>query len=320
MKKVNKKVGVLRFFQDEVDTLPYTKPFLKWAGGKSQIIDELYRRIPRHILDSRRISTYVEPFVGGGAFFFFLKSRFVIDKSYIFDINKDLILAYKVIQKHPIELIERLKDLEGKYLSLSEDKRKEFYYEIRQSYNEQRFLFSIDYSVLDDISVERVSYIIFLNKTCYNGLYRVNSRGEFNVPYGKYRNPKICDSENILQVSFALENTEIFCEDFEESRKYISSGAFVYLDPPYRPISETSSFTDYTELGFSDEDQIRLAKYFKDMDGRGAYLLLSNSYSHDGFFERLYEGFKIEKIKAKRYINSNPKGRGDVWELIIRNY
>jgi DNA adenine methylase len=296
---------------------PKAKPFLKWAGGKSQLVTALEERLPLAIRDSKMIDVYVEPFVGGGAFFFYLKSKYTIAKAYLLDANKDLIGAYKVVQQYPHELIDQLRTLEEKYLSLPEAGRKEFYYEIRTLYNAQK--------QSDTNWVQRAAYMIFLNKTCYNGLYRLNSKGEFNTPYGKYKNPKICDAENILQASEALQDVEIICADFEESREYISKGTLVYLDPPYRPISKTASFTNYTEDGFSDEEQIRLAKYFKEMHQRGAYILLSNSDPKnvdpsDDFFDRLYDGFVIERIPAKRYINSNAKARGPVMELIIRNY
>jgi len=317
------KLAMPTLFQDNIITFPKAKPFLKWAGGKSQLIDALEERLPQSILNSRTIEVYVEPFVGGGAFFFYLKSNYVIKKAYLFDINKDLIVAYKVVQVYPHALIERLLSIEKEYLSLSEDEQRKFFYEIRDLYNSQKKEF--DFSNLSEDWVSRAAYMIFLNRTCYNGLYRLNRNGEFNVPYGKYKNPKICDKENILEASKALQNTEIICADFEESKRYISKGALVYLDPPYRPLSKTSNFTNYTEDGFSEEDQIRLAKYFREVHKRGAYILLSNSDPknfdpNDDFFEVLYEGFVIERVPARRYINSNARGRGSIMELIIRNY
>jgi DNA adenine methylase len=293
------------------------KPFLKWAGGKSQLINALEERLPPPIKNSRTIDVYVEPFVGGGAFFFYLKSNYKINKAYLLDTNKDLIVAYKVVQNEPYKLIDQLRLIEEKYLSLSGTEQEQFYYEIRSLYNTQRRA--------DTDLIQRAAYMIFLNKTCYNGLYRLNRKGEFNTPYGRYKNPKICDAENILQASKALQDVEIVCADFEESRDYISKATLVYLDPPYRPISKTASFTNYTEDRFDDEEQIRLAKYFKEMHQRGAYILLSNSDPknfdpNDDFFEKLYEGFIIERVPAKRCINSNAKARGPVMELIIRNY
>jgi len=299
------------------------KPFLKWAGGKTQLLDELYKRLPSSLIQSGKIERYVEPFVGGGAFFFFLKRNFRVKESFLIDINKELIIGYKVIQNNVNELIDELSSMEEKYLKLSEEQRKDFYYNIRDEYNRQKDNF--DYVNYNLDWVKRAAYLIFLNKTCFNGLYRLNKKGEFNVPFGKYKNPTICDADNLIEVSKALENTEVICADFEESNKYIHKNTLVYLDPPYRPLNNTSNFTSYNEDGFDDDDQRRLAQFFKEMDKRGAYLILSNSDPKnedvdDNFFDELYAGFIIERAKAKRYINSNGNKRGDISELIIRNY
>ena len=299
------------------------KPFLKWAGGKTQLLDELYKRLPSSLIQSGKIERYVEPFVGGGAFFFFLKRNFRVKESFLIDINKELIIGYKVIQNNVNELIDELSSMEEKYLKLSEEQRKDFYYNIRDEYNRQKDNF--DYVNYNLDWVKRAAYLIFLNKTCFNGLYRLNKKGEFNVPFGKYKNPTICDADNLIEVSKALENTEVICADFEESNKYIHKNTLVYLDPPYRPLNNTSNFTSYNEDGFDDDDQRRLAQFFKEMDKRGAYLILSNSDPKnedvdDNFFDELYAGFIIERAKAKRYINSNGDKRGDISELIIRNY
>jgi len=299
------------------------KPFLKWAGGKTQLLDELYKRLPSSLIQSGKIERYVEPFVGGGAFFFFLKRNFRVKESFLIDINKELIIGYKVIQNNVNELIDELSSMEEKYLKLSEEQRKDFYYNIRDEYNRQKDNF--DYVNYNLDWVKRAAYLIFLNKTCFNGLYRLNKKGEFNVPFGKYKNPTICDADNLIEVSKALENTEVICADFEESNKYIHKNTLVYLDPPYRPLNNTSNFTSYNEDGFDDDDQRRLAQFFKEMDKRGAYLILSNSDPKnedvdDNFFDELYAGFIIERVKAKRYINSNGDKRGDISELIIRNY
>ncbi|ABY91768.1 DNA adenine methylase [Thermoanaerobacter brockii subsp. lactiethylicus] len=299
------------------------KPFLKWAGGKTQLLDELYKRLPSSLIQSGEIERYVEPFVGGGAFFFFLKRNFKFKESFLIDINKELIIGYKVIQNNVNELIDELSSMEEKYLKLSEEQRKDFYYNIRDEYNRQKDNF--DYVNYNLDWVKRAADLIFLNKTCFNGLYRLNKKGEFNVPFGKYKNPTICDADNLIEVSKALENTEVICADFEESKKYIHKNTLVYLDPPYRPLNNTSNFTSYNENGFDDDDQRRLAQFFKEMDKKGAYLILSNSDPKnedvdDNFFDELYAGFIIERVKAKRYINSNGDKRGDISELIIRNY
>jgi DNA adenine methylase len=305
------------------EVFPQAKPFVKWAGGKAQLVQELCKRLPKEILQTKRIDVYVEPFVGGGAFFFYLKGGFKIGRAFLFDVNKDLVVAFKVVQNYGRELVEQLGLLEENYLSLPEEKRKDFYYEVRDKYNKQRD--SFDYSQYGRSWVLRAAYMIFLNKTCYNGLYRLNRQGRFNVPHGKNKKPKICDEKNIFEASMALKDTEIICADFEESKNYVTSGALVYLDPPYRPISKTASFTGYTEDGFSDEDQKRLARFFMEMHEKGAYLLLSNSdpRNHnpdDDFLERLYEGFVIERVPASRFINCVATKRGDIAEIVVRNY
>jgi len=299
------------------------KPFLKWAGGKTQLLDELYRRLPFSLLQSGEIKRYVEPFVGGGALFFFLKRKFKIEEAFLMDINKELIIGYKVIQRNVNELITELSKMEQMYIKLPEEGRKNFYYRIRDEYNRQKERF--DYSAYNFDWVKRAAYLIFLNKTCYNGLYRLNKKGEFNVPFGRYKNPVICDAENLIEVHKALTDVEIICADFEESKKYIDQNTLVYLDPPYRPLNNTSNFTSYNEEGFDDYDQIRLANFFREMHNVGAFLMLSNSdpkneNPDDDFFEILYKGFVIERVKAKRCINSNADKRGDIKELIIRNY
>ena len=299
------------------------RPFLKWAGGKTQLLDELHMRLPPVFIENGEIQRYVEPFVGGGALFFFLKKNFKVKTAFLLDINKELIVGYWAIQRNVNELIDELRNVEEMYLKLPEHQRKAFYYRMRDGYNRQRKEF--DYSNYSPDWIKRAVYLIFLNKTCYNGLFRLNRKGEFNVPFGRYKKPVICDEENLIKVSKALADTQIICGDFEESRKYIQANTLVYLDPPYRPLNDTSSFTGYSEDGFFDHDQVRLAHFFKEMDKRGAYLMLSNSDPKnrdqgDDFFDRLYEGFVIERVKAKRNINSNAHKRGDITELIIRNY
>ncbi|MGB9595136.1 MAG: DNA adenine methylase [Candidatus Poribacteria bacterium] len=299
------------------------KPFLKWAGGKNQILSELESRIPSEIKNSGIIDIYVEPFVGGGAFFFLLKNKYEIKQTFLIDINRELVLAYKTIQKNPLKLIQKLKDLEEKFIKLSGKAKKELFYEIRGLYNDQ--MKNFDYNNFSKDWVERSAFMIFLNKTCFNGLFRQNSKREFNVSYGDYKNPKICNIENIIQVSKALERSEIINGDFEVSEKFIKEKTFVYFDPPYRPLSKTSAFTRYSKEDFNDEDQIRLAKFYKEMNDRGAYLMLSNSDPknedpEDNFFDDLYKNFGIERILANRAINRNGNKRGKIREIIITNY
>jgi DNA adenine methylase len=299
------------------------RPFLKWAGGKTQLLDELVRRLPAEVHESGTIENYVEPFVGGGAMFFCLKSKFDVKHASIFDINPELIIGYLSIQKSPVALIKKLKVLEDDYLKRDEDNRAKLFYEIRDNYNHQ--LTDFDFDKYHKEWVDRTSHMIFLNKTCFNGLFRQNSRGEFNVPFGKYKNPTICNKENIREVNRALKNTNIICGDFSSAKQFVAKRTFVYLDPPYRPLNETSSFTGYAKDGFDDNDQKRLAKFFRDMGKRGAYMMLSNSdpkneNPKDNFFEKLYKGFRIEREQASRMINCNASKRGPINELIIVNY
>ncbi len=303
------KQDIVDILDRQLNTFTDAKPFLKWAGGKTGLIGELYKRLPWEVLKERKIGRYIEPFVGGGAFYFFLKGNIKIEEAIIMDLNRDLIMSYKVVRDKVDDLINELKVIQREYLRLSEDNRKEFYYKVRDEYNNNR---------LNDI--KKSAYLIFLNKTCFNGLYRINKEGKFNVPFGKYKNPTICDEYNLIQVSKALENTEIICADFEESKKYISKNTLVYLDPPYRPLNHTSNFTSYTKEGFNDDDQIRLSTFFKEMNKKEAFLILSNSDTEDGFFYNLYKDFIIDKVKANRYINSIGSKRKGVNELIIRNY
>lgn len=299
------------------------RPFLKWAGGKRQLMNDLVSRLPKEVTKSKTIPTYVEPFVGGGSFFFYLQNYYNIDESVIIDINPDLVLAYKTIKSHVKELIVALSKIQTEYLALDETKREKYFYIKRAEFNEVQKI--IDYDSFSESWVERTSLVIFLNRTCFNGLFRQNRKGEFNVPFGKYKNPTICDSENLIEVSMSLKKTTILCGDFQLSEKFISKGTLIYLDPPYRPLKKTTNFTSYTKEGFTDEDQRRLADYYKKMDKIGANLILSNSDPHnsdlkDNFFESLYKKFYIKKVRATRNINSKSENRGSVSELMITNY
>lgn len=300
-----------------------TKPFLKWVGGKTQLLEELISRFPEKLKEKKKIEKYVEPFVGGGAMFFFLKNNFEIKKSFLFDINRELIIGYKVIKRDAKKLIDKLEKIEKKYFEKSEKERKDFYYEIRDAYNKQ--MINFHYKKYSKDWINRAVYLIFLNKTCYNGLFRQNKKGEFNVPFGRYKKPKICDKENIKSVQKALKNTKVFCEDFSASEKYIDEDTFVYMDPPYRPINKTSSFTSYAKEDFDENDQKRLARFFQEMYIRGANLMLSNSdpkneNPEDDFFDNLYSGSCIERVPAKRFINCNASKRGEINELVIWSY
>jgi DNA adenine methylase len=301
----------------------HAKPFVKCAGGKTQLLDKLEERLPESIKESRTIERYIEPFVGGGAFFFYLKSKYEVKKSYLFDINRELVAGYKVIQNNPHELVNRLYDLQDSYLRKSKTKREELFYKTRKTYNEQMNAF--DYQEYNIEWIERASMLIFFNKTCFNGLFRQNKKGEFNVPFGDYKNPTICDAKNIFEVNKALKDTRIICGDFGKSTRFVKSDSLVYLDPPYRPLNHTSSFTDYSKESFTDKDQIRLGQYFRKMDKKGAHLILSNSdpkneNPDDNFFDKMYDGYKIYRVLASRVINCNGGSRGKIFELIIKNY
>lgn len=289
------------------------KPFVKWAGGKGQLLETFNEYYPNQLKDGK-ISRYVEPFVGGGAVLFDILQKYEINEAYIFDANKELINVYNIIKNNVEHLILMLSKIEEKYKKYSEEERKEFYYKIRDEYN--------NYNEFD---VKKAAYFIFLNKTCFNGLYRVNSKGKFNVPFGDYKNPTICDAENLYSISLVLSKVKIFCDDYKKSIDFIDKDTFVYFDPPYRPISKTSNFTSYNESNFDDYAQIELAEFFKKANKKGAYLMLSNSDpknvdENDNFFDDLYKDFNIYRIKAKRYINSKADKRGNINEILVLNY
>jgi DNA adenine methylase len=223
------------------------KPFLKWAGGKGQLIDEIDNRLPEE-LKASWINTYVEPFVGGGAIFFHSAQKYdSIKHFYLFDINPDLVNCYNTIKKDVENLIKELRTLEKQFLQKDIAEKRDFYYQIREQFNRQR----------------SIARLIFLNKTCYNGLYRVNKKGDFNVPFGDYKNPKICNPNNLRNASQLLQNAEIICGDFEKSATLVDAKTFVYFDPPYRPLGPTASFTSYTKQTFGEYEQVRLARFCK---------------------------------------------------------
>lgn len=298
------------------------QPFLKWAGGKRQLLPILEKNLPQELLSSE-IENYYEPFLGSGAMFFFLIQKFNFKKIFLSDTNTDLILTFKVIQNNVQPLIKELETIQQKYISLEKTARKNFYYAIRAEFNAEKE--SVNFIQYDSGWIKRASKLIFLNKTCYNGLFRLNSKGEFNTPAGDYKNPKICNKENLINVSKVLKNVSIEVKDFTELPKRYLSNSFVYFDPPYRPLNTTSSFTSYSNNIFSDEDQKKLGNVFSILDGKGAKLMLSNSdpsntNKNDSFFDDLYSQYKIKRIPAKRYINSKANKRGDINELLIINY
>ena len=289
------------------------KPFIKWVGGKTQLIDSIEKLLPKDF-ESQSNLTYIEPFVGGGAILFWILQKYPnIKKAVINDINPDLTTAYKTIKTKPNELVMELRSIADEYLPLSEEKRKEYYLAKRDRFNTK----SLE-------PVENSALFIFLNRTCFNGLYRVNSRGLFNVPFGKYANPKICDEQTILADSELLQKVEILTGDFEATLKYAGENSFFYFDPPYKPLSETSSFNSYAKEEFNDNEQIRLGNFCQRIDLMGHSFVLSNSdvkgkNENDNFFDDLYSDFNIQRVDARRSINANPEKRGFLKELLITN-
>lgn len=291
------------------------KPFIKWVGGKSQLIEQLEDQLPADFGNWESV-TYIEPFVGGGAMLFHILQRYPnIQHAVINDINPDLVTCYRTVRDTPKQLIESLKDIENAYLALeTEERRKDFFMAVRERYNEKN---------LDPI--ENTTKFFFLNRTCFNGLYRVNRKGVFNVPFGKYANPTICDPETIRKDSELLQRVEILNGDFEDTFTYAHGNTFFYFDPPYRPLSDTSSFNDYTKEAFNDGAQIRLKEYCDRINEAGFYFMLSNSdgkgkNEDDNFFDVLYEAYKIERVWASRSVNSNPSKRGKLTEILVYNY
>ena len=292
------------------------KPFLKWAGGKGQLLNKFDEMYPQELIDGQ-IETYIEPFIGGGAVFFDILQRYKVKRAVIIDLNKELINCYRCIKADVNELIKSLTKLETEFLNTDENERKNYFLKVRNDYNTIHLNGKYDF--------EKASNFIFLNRTCFNGLYRVNSKGEFNVPFGKYKNPLICDKENLLLISELLQNVEIRFGDYSICKEYITDNTFVYFDPPYRPLLENKSFVNYDKNGFDDDNQKELAEFVKRLSSKGVKIMLSNSdpkntNPEDNFFDNLYEGFEIDRIYARRMINCQANKRGDITEIVVRNY
>lgn len=290
------------------------KPFLKWAGGKTQLINEIERALPSKVINSK--FTYLEPFVGSGAILFWMLNNFPnMEKAVINDINSDLINTYKTIASKPKELISILHILQNEYhaLELKDTEKKEYYYEKRELYNTRNTEKST-----------QAALFIFLNRTCFNGLYRVNKSNGYNVPMGSYKKPTICDNDNIFAVSKALQKVEILCGDYQNTVNFANDNSVFYFDPPYKPLNETSSFNSYAKDEFNDFEQIRLRDFCSKLDTMGHQWILSNSDvkgkdMNDNFFDDLYSEFTINRVDAKRSINANADKRGKLTELLITN-
>jgi len=291
------------------------KPFIKWVGGKGQLIEQLDAQLPADFDDWEDV-TYIEPFVGGGAMLYYMLQRYPnIRHAVINDVNSDLITCYRTVRDMPEELIASLMAIQNAYNALkTEEKRKDFFLATRDRYNEKN---------LDPL--ENTTKFFFLNRTCFNGLYRVNKKGLFNVPFGKYLNPQICDPTTIRKDSELLRHVEILTADFEVTFDYAQGNTLFYFDPPYRPLSDTSSFNDYAKESFNDDAQIRLKEYCDRINEAGFHFMLSNSdckgkNEEDNFFDVLYGAYHIERVLASRCINANPSKRGKLKEILVHNY
>ncbi|MDZ4758484.1 MAG: DNA adenine methylase [Bacteroidota bacterium] len=291
------------------------RPFLKWAGGKTQLISSIENSLPHEVINKK--FTYIEPFVGSGAILFWMLSNFPkMQKAVINDINADLINTYKVISAKPTELISVLEQIQKEYhgLKSNEEKEKEYYYSKRELYNTRQTEKST-----------QAALFIFLNRVCFNGLYRVNRSNLFNVPKGRYINPTICDKENILAVSNVLQKVEILNGDFEQTLPEATKNSIFYFDPPYKPLSNTSSFNSYAKDEFNDAEQIRLRNFCSKLELKGHKRILSNSDvkgkdKDDNFFDDLFVDYNISRVRARRSINANADKRGELNELLITNY
>lgn len=292
------------------------KPFMKWAGGKGQLLSTIH---PYYPFEKGRVRRYAEPFVGGGAVLFDILNKYALDEVYISDTNSELINAYHVIRDDVESLIDVLSDMQIEFLPMVQEERKAYYVLKRERFNTLKQ----EKSCMN--SLEKAALLIFLNRTCFNGLFRVNKKGMFNVPMGAYKSPTICDANNLRTVSEKLNRVTIHCGDYHDAEGFIDERTFVYIDPPYRPISATASFTAYSENAFGDEAQRELAEFVSEMHRKGAMILVSNSDptnydNHDDFFDVIYAAYTIRRVEATRMINSDSTARGKIRELLISNF
>lgn len=299
----------MKLFEDKNQA----RPFIKWVGGKTQLLTEIRKLLPRDFA-SRQHVTYVEPFVGGGAVMFWILQAYPnIERAVINDINQELICTYHVIKENVEDLITELAYIQDEYIPMDAEDRKAYFMEKRARFNTKAIS-----------PIETAALFIFLNRTCFNGLYRVNSKGEFNVPHGKYANPRICDMTNLRASSKVLQKVDILCGDFAETGRFASPDTLFYFDPPYKPITETSSFTSYAKDGFDDCEQLRLRDFCNQINKKNALFVASNSDPKDvnpeeDFFDTIYQKFFIKRVSAARMINSDASGRGVISELMISN-
>ena len=286
------------------------KPFIKWVGGKGQLIEQLEAMLPADF-DNWENVTYIEPFVGGGAMLFYmLQTHPNIKSAIINDINEDLTTCYMMVKQSPDALVESLKQIQKEYYSLqNEDARKQFFLLIRDEFNTKKLN-----------PIDNTTLFFFLNRTCFNGLYRVNKAGLFNVPFGRYETPTICDPSTIYSDSELLQNVEILTGDYQQTIAYANGNTLFYFDPPYRPLNNTSSFNDYAKEAFNDFAQRRLKEFCDRVEASGYKFMLSNSDCSDMFFDDLYAKYIIERVWASRSVNANPQKRGKLTEILVHNY
>ena len=286
------------------------KPFIKWVGGKSQLIEQLEAKLPADF-DNWENVTYIEPFVGGGAMLFYmLQAHPNIKSAIINDINEDLTTCYKVVKQSPDALVESLKQIQKEYYSLqNEDAHKHFFLLMRDEFNTKQLN-----------PIDNTTLFFFLNRTCFNGLYRVKKAGLFNVPFGRYETPTICDPNTIYADSELLQNVEILTGDYQQTLVHAKGNTLFYFDPPYRPLNNTSSFNDYAKEAFNDFAQRRLKEFCDQVEAAGYKFMLSNSDCSDMFFDDLYAQYVIERVWASRSVNANPQKRGKLTEILVHNY
>ena len=291
------------------------KPFIKWVGGKGQLIEQLEALLPADFAERENV-TYIEPFVGGGAMLFYMLQTYPNIKSAVInDINSDLTLCYQMVRDNPTELIKSLNAIQSEYYALhTEEERKIFFLKQRERFNSK---------ALNEI--ENTTLFFFLNRTCFNGLYRVNKSGKFNVPFGKHITPTICDSATIYADSELLQKVDIMTGDFEQTFSKITENTFFYFDPPYRPLSNTSSFKDYAKEDFNDDAQIRLKLFCDRLNDNGINFMLSNSDclgkdGKDRFLDDLFIDYRIERVWASRNVNAISSKRGKLTEIVVWNY